>query len=140
MNIKRVLIELDAYYKGTRGKGHTEMMVNGACNTDGIIVLATMNHQKNFKKPVKSKFISLEHFESGSIKSIRKPIAFDNATLMNIVSESLYEIQRLEDKACGFSEVSDRIRELEDKIKCYSLVENKINYLENKIKEFEKGK
>ena len=116
MNIKRVLIELDTYYKGTRGKGHTEMMLNGAKNTNGMIVLPAMNHQKNFKKPVKSKFISLEHFESGSIKSIRKPIAFDNATLMNIVSESLYEIQRLEDKACGFSAINDKIKELENKI------------------------
>ena len=100
MNVKKVLEEILTYYTVNRQVGHTHAMLEGARNTDCIVIAHNQAAAHRFiRKGVNA--ISI-----GGISALRgcnRPIVFDNATLYVLFNEMLklndsdakYKLQRI---------------------------------------------
>jgi hypothetical protein len=92
------LLILDRYFRDSRQSGHTTAMMNGANESD-CIVLANNQVGADFIKTLNPKcnviaFSNIDH----SLQGIRKPLLIDNAAAIDILETALSEIHRLEQK------------------------------------------
>lgn len=103
--IKSILKELLIYLEVNRQVGHTTAMVEGAGNSDCLII--THNQDMTYfitkdylKENVKysKKCVSLGSINLGDLRGRKKPIVFDNAALFIIFRDALNAIKDLEKK------------------------------------------
>ena len=86
-------------------------MLNGAKNSDCLVVTQNHHHKNHLKTEHKDvNFISLSSLEQ-SLNGHRKPILLDNATLHVIFQSALNEITRLEQKILT---IKGKIRDIVD--------------------------
>lgn len=98
MNIKKKLEELLIYYHSTRGKGHSTLVKNGVENSPSgeFFVLVHKMDCPVFDSFHPNEKISLHNLEK--LRGHTKPLAIDNAALMELFSESLMRIEALEEQ------------------------------------------
>jgi len=112
MDVLQKLKELSAYHVSTRQVGHTTAMLEGAKNTDGIIILA---HNMDFARQLAKQCpdaIPISWQEDGllSLRGMRRPLLIDNAAIWSILSEAAKEIQSLQAEIMKLKELGNKRR------------------------------
>lgn len=97
MDIINKLETLIQYYSSTRGVGHTRSMLEGALHTDCLVVTPNLGISKTFSDKG-LKCVALNNLEYGSLRGCKKPIVFDNSSILEICSDSLHHIAELKIK------------------------------------------
>ena len=98
MNPKQQLTLLANYFDLNRQVGHTTAMMNGAKETDCIIIahsLAGVNYLKTFQP--KGKVVTMMSIYK-ELEDQQKPLLIDNAAISALLKTALGEINRLEGK------------------------------------------
>ena len=96
MNIKSKLEDVVRLYSGLRQVGHTTAVLEGAKNTNAIVI----THDSGMKEYIggltggKTECRSINNL--GSLIGIRSPIVFDNAAILELAMASLHRINQLE--------------------------------------------
>lgn len=97
MNILGILDELEAYYQHTRQVGHTTAMIEGAKNTEGVIILAhDMKYAKKLARQCSKgatpvSLGSLEH----RLRDHCRPLLIDNSAMWWLLQDAIKEIKEL---------------------------------------------
>ena len=98
MNIKKKLETLLTYYQATRAKGHSTLLKNGTENNAGgefFILVHKMDCPVYDAYDINEK-VSLYNLDK--LRGHNKPLAIDNAALLELFSESLMKIEALEEE------------------------------------------
>lgn len=98
--IKETLEVLLNYYETTRQVGHTTAMMEGAKNTECLVVVYNSQVEKGIKKMFpdsKNKYISI--YGVDKLKDCKTPLLIDNSALFELLDEALKEISKLECQA-----------------------------------------
>lgn len=96
MKIQKTLEELLQYYQTTRAVGHTYAMINGAKNTDNVLVLV---HSQKYASEIKAKYPKAEFtgfLNLEGLRGKRKPLLIDNGAMCAILQNALIEIRELQ--------------------------------------------
>lgn len=84
------------YYHRSRAVGHTTVMIEGAANVAGTIIISANEHQARYlrERSPDNTVISLGCFDERLRGHPYVPLALDNATIMTILDRLLQEIAR----------------------------------------------
>lgn len=82
-------------YASSRQVGHTNALINGAKNTDCIVIAATEQHARDLRNRLPGKKILTV---SEKILGLRTPILVDHWALVNILTECCARVRFLEDQ------------------------------------------
>lgn len=99
MNEKEKLQEVLRYYISTVGVGHTHMMLHGAASTPSGIVIALTSETG---RAIKERAPEIDIVPVGNLQGLRskrKPITFDNAAMIDLLSGAVRRIEVLEKAA-----------------------------------------
>lgn len=95
MTIKEKLITLFNYYEATRGVGHTTLMKDGFDNYPDKKILLTCHYSHSQQlKAKKDEIVTWNNMEK--LRGHKRPLAIDNGTIIEILNETIGEIDRLE--------------------------------------------
>jgi hypothetical protein len=90
------------YLDSTRGVGHTTTMLQGAENTDCLVVGHNHDMYDILKTIMGGKknihFRSLSQVERDGLRGYRMPIVLDNAALYSLLSSLLFEMEKMRDE------------------------------------------
>ena len=106
MEIKRVLLELTAYYLSSRQVGHTTLMKRGVSNYERkkLVLVHNMSYGRDLGVP-KNETITPNSLDR--LRGCDVPLAIDNGTLSEIFRTSL-------DAHCRLEEEKDKIKQQRD--------------------------
>ena len=98
-NIKEKLKHIIHYYGKTRRVGHTKTMIRGAQNVDKVMVLgANEDHVRLLKREIPNSYcVSITNLDS--FRGVNYPLLIDNSASDSLMRESLFEIDRLENRS-----------------------------------------
>ena len=99
INIEEQLLTFIHYYNRTRRVGHTYAMIHGVTNEgseNAIVICANSSHAKHIKDEVINSVITCS--ELYKLHDVKRPIVFDNFTLMTIFNDAMDEIHRLKQR------------------------------------------
>jgi hypothetical protein len=109
MNAKQQLINLVQYFDNSRQVGHTTAMINGAKQTDCIIISHNYSGSEYIKTLYpKGKVVALPAIEH-ELKGQHQPVLLDNAAVVQVVQIALGEIERLERKITSMKRAAQEI-------------------------------
>lgn len=97
MKVKEKLEILYLHYFATRGKGHTALLKEGTKNYKGQkFILA---HNLKFQQELECKHNEIVSWNSlDKLRGAGLPLAIDNAAMIEILTDSINEICRLEEE------------------------------------------
>jgi len=96
-DIKDKLYTLIQYFDMTRQRGHTTAMMQGAQNSDCLVMTHTMYMGEQLKKNFNNRKITTVTPDSlNRLRGMNKPLLLDNGVLYTIFWDCLAEIDRLE--------------------------------------------
>jgi hypothetical protein len=94
MSIKPTLELLLAYYRSTRGVGHTKALLVGAVDSDCVVLTDRSGTILSPKKELALSSVNLIHALIGN----RRPMLLDNSATMLLLEAAIDEISKLERK------------------------------------------
>ena len=92
MNNRRILEELHHYFKTTRQVGHTTAMLEGAKNSDCIVLVKNHEHRKLLER-IHPGLKTTTLYSPNALRGQNKPLLIDNDTMVEILSMALHEIE-----------------------------------------------
>lgn len=105
-NIREVLQTLVHYYDFTRQVGHTTAMMKGAGNVDSTILVWNEHMRDHIKKlfpSSKNDYITIGGLNN--LRSMKKPLALDNAAIHMVLLNALNRITELEQEVKEYLKV-----------------------------------
>lgn len=113
MNIKNTLTEIVGYLSGNRQVGHTTAILEGAKNTDCLVLTHNQEYANSLQQQFKIKAMSIA---SAGIRGRRSAIVLDNAAVQLICSTALSlilkqerQIEKLNNKLGAIRDIAKRI-------------------------------
>lgn len=110
MEIEKTIRELSFYFKITTGCGHTKTMLDGANQSDCLIIMPNTHMGLTlFGSSKQNKILSLNDLPR-ALDGRRKPLCFDNSTLIKIFDDVLLEIQSKNEIIQKLTEENNRLK------------------------------
>lgn len=86
------------YYYANKAVGHTNAMLNGARNTEDVLVMAATHRQTEYFGIPKDRSVTLQTVHDGKLKGFHKPLLIDHHTVWLILNGLMEDIDKLEAK------------------------------------------
>ena len=100
------------YYRTNRAVGHTTTMIEGAANTDCIVIVANEKQAYIRERLTGQTVLSINNLNQ-RLRGMNKPLAIDNSAIYLILQRLLEEI---DDRDQKLLEVKQALRNLSDNI------------------------